>query len=212
MILIGQYDSPFVRRVAIALDLLGFSFEHKPWSVFGNAEKVAAYNPMKRVPTLVLDDGETLLDSWAILDGLEGLAGPERTLFPKDAVTRRAAMKVCALAVGAAEKAVSMVYEQRLHDRATPAWMARCKGQIADVLDALEADLSARQTPYWFGDAIGHADIAVACAMRFIGEAHRNLLDLTTWPTLSAHSDRCEALTAFCSHVQAFAYTPPKTA
>ncbi len=63
MILVGQYDSPFVRRVAIALDLLGFAFEHRPWSVFGDAEKVAAYNPMKRVPTLVLDDGETLLDS-----------------------------------------------------------------------------------------------------------------------------------------------------
>jgi len=68
MILIGQYDSPFVRRVAIALRLYGIAFEHRPWSTFGDAEKIAPYNPLRRVPTLVLDSGEALIESAMILD------------------------------------------------------------------------------------------------------------------------------------------------
>lgn len=76
MILIGQYDSPFVRRVAVALQLYGFSYEHRPWSVFGDADRVAAVNPLRRVPTLITDDGEALLESSAILDWLDELAGP----------------------------------------------------------------------------------------------------------------------------------------
>ena len=63
MILIGQYDSPFVRRVGIALTLYGMAFEHRPWSVFGDTEKIRPYNPLVRVPTLVLDDGEVLIIS-----------------------------------------------------------------------------------------------------------------------------------------------------
>ena len=61
MILIGQYDSSFVRRTAIAMALLGMDFEHRPWSVFGDADRLRELNPLVRVPTLVLDDGEVLL-------------------------------------------------------------------------------------------------------------------------------------------------------
>jgi glutathione S-transferase len=73
MILIGQYDSPFVRRVGIALTLYGMEFEHRPWSSFGDADRLRAYNPLTRVPTLVLDDGTALIDSHIILDYLDGL-------------------------------------------------------------------------------------------------------------------------------------------
>ena len=55
MILIGQYDSPFVRRTAIALRLYGLPFEHRPWSTFGDADRLAVFNPLRRVPTLVLN-------------------------------------------------------------------------------------------------------------------------------------------------------------
>ncbi len=68
MILIGQYDSPFVRRVGIAMHIYGIAFEHRPWSTFGDGDKVAGFNPLRRVPTLVLDDGEVLIESGAILD------------------------------------------------------------------------------------------------------------------------------------------------
>lgn len=212
MILIGQYDSAFVRRVAIAMRLYGIEFEHRPWSVFGDAERIAAYNPLRRVPTLVLDDGEVLMESGAILDYLDEMAGPSEALIPDRGPVRRAVLKVCALAMGLADKAVSLVYERVLRDVTSEVWIARCQTQIASVLDALEADRAGRSTLYWFGDALSHADIAVACVLRFVQEAHPGVFDDSRWRALAAHAARCEALGPFQEIMQPFHVTPPKTA
>ena len=96
MILIGQYDSPFVRRVGIALTLYELPFEHRPWSTFGEADKLRPYNPLTRVPTLVLDNGESLIESHAILDYLDSLVPPEKALFPRDEPARHQALKIAA--------------------------------------------------------------------------------------------------------------------
>lgn len=211
MILIGQYDSPFVRRVAVALRLYGFDYEHRPWSVFGDAEKIAALNPLRRVPTLVADDGEALLESGAILDWLDELAGPDRALIPRSGPDRRHALKVTALATGLADKAVSLVYERVIHQRGTPVWVERCRAQIAGVLDALEADRRSRGGAWWFGERIGHADIAVGCVLRFVGEALPEVYAPGDWPALAAHAAACEALPEFETVVQPFRVTPPST-
>lgn len=208
MILIGQYDSPFVRRVAVALQLYGMAYEHRPWSVFGDSDKLAAINPLKRVPTLVADDGAALVDSGAILDWLDDLAGPERALIARSGLERRDALRVCALATGLADKAVSLVYERAVHQRATPVWVARCRSQIDGVLAALEADRAARPGPWWFGERLGHADVAVACMLRFLDEAHPDVFEAAHWPALSAHAAACEALPAFAAVVQPFYVAP----
>src|SRR3981189_766162 len=114
MILIGQFDSPFVRRVAIALRLYGRSFEHRPWSTFGDADKRAPYNPLRRVPTLVLDGGEALIESTAILDYLDELVGAEKAVIADKGPARRQALRICALATGLGDKAVSLLYERVL--------------------------------------------------------------------------------------------------
>jgi len=204
MILIGQYDSPYVRRVAIALRLYGMAYEHRPWSVFADAAEIARFNPMKRVPTLVLDDGEVLIESLIILDHLDEQAGPERALIPRGGAERRHALKTFALATGLSDKAVSLVYERVLHQESSRMWVERCTAQIAGVLDALEAERAARPGPWWYGEAIGHADIAVGCALRFIGEAHPGVFDAARWPALAAHSAACEALEPFQAVVQPF--------
>lgn len=210
MILIGQFDSPFVRRVAVALDLYGLTFEHRPWSVFGDAERIAAYNPLRRVPTLVLDDGEALLDSAAILDALDDQVGPERALIPSGGRDRRRVLRLCALAGGLADKAVSLVYERVLHQRQTPAWVERCRGQIDGVLDVLEAERAVTANGAGFsGGGLTHADIAVACALRFVIEAHPELQALQGRPALAAHSAWCEAMPAFIARSQAFHVAPP---
>jgi len=197
MILIGQYDSPFVRRTAIALWLLGLAYEHRPWSVWADADKLAALNPLRRVPTLVLDDGEVLIESGAILDALDQIAGPSAALMPASGPSRRRALHVSALATGLADKAVSLLYEGLLHEAPSQTWIARCRAQIADVLDALEAERARSSSAYWLGEAIGHADIAVACALRFLIEAHAGLFDAGRWPRLAAHAEQCEALEVF---------------
>jgi glutathione S-transferase len=204
MILIGQFDSPFVRRVGIALRLYDLPFEHRPWSTFGDANKIAPYNPLRRVPTLVLDDGEVLIESTAILDHLDQTVGPSRAMIAKDGRHRREALKVCALATGLGDKAVSLVYERLLHREKSEVWIERCKTQIAGVLDVLEADRAGRKSAFWFGDAIGHADIAVACVIRFTREAHPDVFDARRWPALAGHAEQCEALPPFRDIAQPF--------
>ena len=200
MILIGQYDSPFVRRVGIALTLYGIRFEHRPWSVFSDAEKVRALNPLMRVPVLVLDDGTALLDSHMMLDHLDNLV--EAPLFPREEPAPHAALRVAALGCGLAEKAVSLFYERRLHDVTSPVWEDRCRRQIGSVLAALEATRPA--SLWWFGDRMGHADIALACALRFTTEAHPGLIEMADHPRLAAHAQAAEAQDVFQRICQPF--------
>lgn len=207
MILIGQFDSPFVRRVGIALTLYGFVFEHRPWSTFGDADKIAPYNPLRRVPTLVLDNDETLIESTAILDYLDERVGPVKAMIAARGDTRRKALKICALATGLADKGVILFYERALHKETSQLWSERCRTQIAGVLDALENARAAVPTPYWFGTTIGHADIAVACALRFVREVHPDAFSEQQHPALTAHATRCEALPVFAEIAQPF--NPP---
>lgn len=193
MILIGQYDSPFVRRVGIALTLYGMTFDHRPWSVFSDGEKVRALNPLMRVPVLVLADGTALTDSHMMLDHLDNLV--DAPLFPRAEPARHQALRVAALACGLAEKAVSLFYERRLHAEPSPVWNARCERQIGSVLAALET--ARPDSPWWFGPQMGHADIALACALRFATEAHPDLIDMTDHPRLATHAAQAEALEVF---------------
>jgi glutathione S-transferase len=230
MILIGQYDSPFVRRVAIALQHYGFAYEHRPWSVWADADRLAAYNPLRRVPVVVLDDGEVLVESSAILDALDEMVGPERALLPRTGPARRKGLRFSALATGLADKAVSLFYEGVLREEAVRSrvWVDRCSSQIRDTLDRLEIERAAIATDFWLG-SFSHADVALACALRFIGEALPALLtdhrgeaaeqvhrreaaeqvhrreapeQVTSRPALAAHAKRCEAMPVFQKIVQ----------
>ena len=207
MFLIGQYDSPFVRRTAIALRLYGIPFEHKPWSTFGDAETIAPYNPLRRVPTLVLDDGEALIESTAILDYLDELVGPEKAMIARSGPERRKQLRICALATGLGDKAVSLVYERALRKEQSKLWIERCEAQIGGVLAVLEKEHAAVRTPYLYGERIGHSDIAVACVLRYTSEAHPQLFDASRYGALAAHAARCEALPSFQEIVQPLA--PP---
>jgi glutathione S-transferase len=208
MFLIGQYDSPFVRRVAIAMRLYGLAFEHKPWSTFGDADKIAAYNPLIRVPTLVLDSGEALIESSIILDHLDQLVGEAKAMMAAHGAERWRQLRLCALAAGLGDKAVSLLYERVLRREPLKLWVERCQTQISGVLAVLEKERAAAKTPYLFGERIGHSDIALACMLRFTSEAHPRLFDPTRYPALAAHAVSCEALPPFQEIVQPLA--PPK--
>jgi len=197
MILIGQYDSPFVRRVAITLRLYDLAYEHRRWSVWGDADKIADHNPLIRAPTLLLDDGTPLVDTFAIIDAIDESVGPERVLLPRAGLVRREGMQLVALSSGLAEKAASLMYEPLFRKVVSEVWMDRCRRQIIGTLEALERDRSGRRTRFWLGDTLSHADVAFACALRFTREAHPGLIDLGRFPALSETSGRCEALEIF---------------
>ena len=199
MILLGQYDSPFVRRVAITLHHYELPFEHRPWSVWADADKIAQYNPLRRVPTLLLEGESALVETFAILDALDELVSPERRLLPAAGPVRRDGLRISALAAGIADKAVQLLYSSLDLMKPSAAWTARCRRQVLDTLARLETERAARRTPYWLGESLSHADIAFACSYRFTSEGHPDLLAPSQFPTLAAHAARCEALAEFQS-------------
>jgi glutathione S-transferase len=204
MFLIGQYDSPFVRRVAVALHCYALPYEHRPWSTFGDAEKIAPYNPLLRVPVLVLDDGEALIESSAILDWMDEQAGAERALLPAQGEARRQALHRIALATGAADKGVALFYSGVFHDKASPDYVARLQGQIAAALAELDREAGERAGAWWGGERPEHDDIALACAARFLSEAHAAFYAGLDVPHVRDHCARAEALPEFAAVVQAF--------
>ncbi|MBW8841877.1 MAG: glutathione S-transferase family protein [Sphingomonadales bacterium] len=207
MKLIGQYDSPFVRRVGITLTLYGIGFDHLPWSTFGDADKIAPYNPLRRVPVLVFDDGMAVMDSSVIVTLLDEMAVNDAALT-RTGADLRLMLRWCALAAGAADKAVSLVYEKAFRD-GLPMWVDRCRVQVTDTLDLLDQERAAAGK--WFGgSSMSHADLLTATVFRFISEALAEHFDFDRWPALVAHSQACEQMPAFRAISQPFALTPPK--
>jgi glutathione S-transferase len=209
MMLIGQYDSPFVRRVAVALKTYGLAYEHKPWSTFGDADTIAKYNPLRRVPTLVLDDGAVLVESSAILAVLDEMVGPDRATLTRGGKDGRDLLRISGFAAGVADKAVSLLYERVLRERAFPLWVERCRAQVIETLDLLDAERAGRKTAYLFDERLSHADVILATMTRFVSEALGDEFDWTRWPALTAHSARCEALAAFAEASQPYKLTKP---
>src|ERR1700680_3170964 len=123
-----MFDSPFVRRGAVSNKLLDIGYEHANWSVGKDFDRIRQYNPLGRVPTLVLDDGDVLSESAAILDYLDDRVGPTRALLPATGRERREALRQIAMAMGAAEKGREQVYERafRPPDKHYEPWLARC--------------------------------------------------------------------------------------
>ena len=203
MILIGQYDSPFVRRVAIAMTLYGMRFEHRPWSTFGEGDLIAPFNPLRRVPTLVLDERTVIIDSAYIVDWIDEQVG-DKALIAKSGPDRQKTLYYIALATGFSDKAVAMFYEKVLHEKTSDIWLPRLQTQIGAVLDRLNTIRAEAQTPWLLGSTLTHADIALGASVRHAIEAHKTAIDWSRWPALVAHSEACEALDVFKAIYQAF--------
>jgi glutathione S-transferase len=210
MKLIGQFDSPFARRVGIALRNYNIEFEHLPYSVFRDAERIMPFNPLRRVPTLILDDGTVLTETFVCLEILDerfadehGLAD-ERLLLPRSGPQRLEGLRLCALAAGTADKAVSLAYEREVRESISPRWAERCTKQIRDTLERLETEWSRRKTAFLLGERLSHADIAVTCAFTFIADAHPTFFEENEIPTIRALAARCESRPEFASVFQAF--------
>ncbi len=198
MILIGMFDSPFTRRVAISAALLGMTFEHRNWSVGRDFDRIREFNPLGRVPALVLDNGECLIESAMILDYLDQAAGPERALLPASGKARRDALQIMALATGAADKGIHIVIERvfRPEEKQHAPWTERCRVQVNGALAELDRLCAAAgERPWLIGDAMTQADITLACYTTYVRDAVP--LDLSAYPSLQARVQRCEALPVF---------------
>jgi len=198
-ILIGMFDSPFVRRVAVSMKLLRVPFEHRNWSIGKDFELIRQFNPLGRVPTMVQPDGETLCESSAILDYLDERVGPDRALLPRSGEPRREALRIIAAAIGAAEKGVSQVYESafRPPEKRYRPWVERCHTQMHAALAQLDRVCQSRSSEWLIGNGISQADITATCVYTFLSDALGINRDGVAYLGLSAVAERCESMTEF---------------
>ncbi len=206
MRLIGSYRSPFTRRVAISLNVLGVPFDQEDLLASQNPELVAQYHPIKRIPALVLDGGETLVESYAILDAIDGIVGPDRALTPSPGPERRRVMKVTAIALGAMDKAQWAHYEGRYRppEKVHQPWIDHNEDQVLSGLAYLDDIAAADGRGRWLAtaSAISQADITSTVAFSFVKGFRPHLGVAERYPALSRFAESCEALDAFSAALE----------
>jgi glutathione S-transferase len=197
MILRWSPTSPFVRKVRIAIAMLGLDdrVALRDADLDTRAEPLRTQNPLGKIPALMLDDGRTLYDSRVILEYLDHIAGGGR-IVPADAAARFDALTMQALCDGAMDASVLIVYEGRyrpaeMHVRS---WVDRQAGKVARAMAALEAaPPPLTPTPH-----VGH--IALACLL-----GYRDLRFDRAWR--NGHLRLRDWHDAFAAAVPAFAAT-----
>ena len=192
MKMIGMLDSPYVRRVAISLDLYGVDFEHEPLSVFRTFNEFAQINPVVKAPTLVLDDGTVLMDSSLILDYLEALAPTDRKLLPQQPAALAKDLQVLGLALAACEKSVQIVYEHNLRpaEKLHAPWLERVTGQLLAAYALLDKQVGN-------SEALTQASITAAVAWSFSQFTVASVVKADAFPNLQRHAERLEQHPAF---------------
>ncbi len=204
MILIGVNRSPYTRRVAITLKAYGVTYEHRDLTGFGHRAEVRAANPLGRIPALVLDSGETLIDSAAIVDHLDEAYGGDHPLTPRTGADRRTVLKVAAMMMGACDKGLQAAY----HRNHTPKekwhrpWIDDCMAQMSNALAAVEAMVQ-RDEPYLLLGRLTQADITA-----FVAERLGRGLGIDT----DSRMPRLRALTRRLLEQPAFSSTEPPPA
>jgi len=185
-----------VRRVGVTLLLLDFPYEQKAISTINDRAGVQAFNPLGRVPALVLDDGEILIDSTAILDYLDQLVGPERALVPAKGEARRHVLKLVAFGMGSAEKLLACFIERKLRpaDTRHQALLDHFPEQAVAGLTVLE---QAAGEGWLYGEHVSQADVTAIAALDFLHLSWPELLPVGRFPKLEALRDRAYALPAF---------------
>lgn len=194
MKLIGMLDSPYVRRVAISLDLYGVDFVHEPLSVFRTVTEFSQINPVVKAPTLVLDDGTVLMDSSLILDYLEALAPADKKLLPQALNARAHDLQLLGLALAACEKSVQIVYEHNLRpaEKLHAPWLERVTGQLLAAFSRLDEQLARGD------DAdLNQASLTAAVAWSFSQFTVASVVKAADFPHLQRLAERLEQHPAF---------------
>jgi glutathione S-transferase len=166
MKLIASLTSPYVRKIRIVLAEKKIDYDlvlDSPWE---QGNRVAALNPLGKVPVLVLDDESTLFDSRVIAEYLDAVA-PNNRLIPASGRERISVKRWEAMADGVLDAAVAAFLESRRPDgERSPSWIERQRGKINQTLQVMSAELG--EQPWCHGNSMSLADIATGCALGYV--------------------------------------------
>ena len=196
MKLYGMLDSPYVRRLAISLDVLGVGFEHEPLSVFSAFEAFSHINPVVKAPTLSLDNGTVLMDSTLILDYVETLSAPAARLLPPQPQARSAALRTVGLGLAACEKAIQVVYEHNLRppEKLHQPWVERITQQLLAACQELERETAKAQPQT---QRLDQAAITTAVTWSFIQLMVPDVVRSDDFPAIHAFAQDLEGTAVF---------------
>lgn len=196
MLLIGRNQSPFTRRVAVTMSLLDMRFDRREVTAWHNLDEVRQHNPVGRVPSLVLDDGDVVFESGAILDYLDETVGPERALTPPAGRERREVLRMVSCALGVVEKAVHTRYEQMMRpaEKIHQPWIEHNDGQVVSGLDWLEDHIVG---PWAHGSRLTQADVTTVVMYDFVASTNRPLIAERSYPKLERLVEQAYELDAF---------------
>jgi glutathione S-transferase len=198
MKLIGMLDSPYVRRVAVSLQMLGLRFEHQSLSVFSTFDQFRQINPVVKAPTLLADDGTVLMDSTLILQYAEAVAMPAARRTPTMPAELLRSQYLLGLTLAACDKAVQLVYEGMVRpaEKQHQPWVTRVTSQMLAALDALEAEQQ-RSPLDASSAAMPPAGVMIAVTWHFIQQMLPEVVAAANYPALAEYSRRAEALPEF---------------
>ena len=198
MELMGMLDSPFVRRVAVTAQFLDLPYDHNPLSIFKSYDEFRGINPLVKVPTIVCDNGEMLVDSTLIIEHFESSCASGKSLIPEDEANRFRALQIIGVSLVAMEKVAALIYErtQRPKELQHAPWIQRLDQQLRGAVDQLEA-MVGDGSGWFFGTEITQADISAAIAWRFTQHAVPRRISADDYPGLASFSARAEALPQF---------------
>lgn len=205
MKLYGGFGSPFTRRVGVTLRLYKLDHEHivLRGSVPEELARLVKFNPLGRVPALETDDGRAIVDSAAILDYLDQLVGPEKSLTPPSGDARTEVMNIIGIAAGAVEKSISCYYEEGVNAKRPPEmvyrpWVDRMYEQTKDGVEALDGMVKG---PWMTGETLTQADVSMVCFWDFIVKNRPDSAPALACANLSALSERANAMPEFAETI-----------
>lgn len=200
MKLVGSKTSPYVRKVRVLLAERAIPFEFFEESAWTATTTVPRYNPLNKVPALVLDDGASIYDSGVISEYLDAISGG--TFIPGAPAERARVRTLEALGDGIADAGITLFLERKREEaRRDPAWMQRQRDKLDAAVEALSRALGER--PFLGGERMNLGDIACACALFWAEFRLPEIRWRETHPNLAGWAARLEAMPSFASTVPA---------
>jgi glutathione S-transferase len=199
MKLVASLTSPYARKVRIAMAEKRIECDFVAENVWAADTKVGAFNPLGKVPVLVLDDDLCLYDSRVITEYLDGVT-PVSRLIPEGGRERALVKRWEALADGITDAGVA-IFLERKRDRAQQGadWIARQRGKLDSGIAAASRELGDRD--WCHGVSITLADIALGCALLWLEFRLPEVAWRAQYPNLKAHIERLEARPSFAETI-----------
>jgi len=193
--LIASKTSPYARKVRVALAEKKIECEMLEMSAWEGDNPVHAYNPLGKLPVLVLDDGTNLFDSRVIVEYLD-LVSPVSRLIPEPARQRIVVRRWEALADGVCDAAGLVTVEKRRPaNLQSDDWIARQQRKVAAGVDEMARDLGDKT--WCNGEAYSLADIATGCALGYLDLRFPELGWRTRYDNLSRFFDKLAKRSSF---------------